>query len=420
MTEKTKLLKNKQLFANKNFLKLWSSQLASQLVIFTITFVFINKIFELTGSTIAVSLIWIFSVLPALLIAPFSSFFVDLWQKKKILTLSNLVQALIIISYLLIQSHSYHLIYLLVFLYSLVNQFYLPAESASIPWLVDKKSYPAANSLFLLTGQFSFVASFGLGSLFIKLAGENSVIVFGALVLVLSSLATAMLPKEPKNQNLIVEQKSLFLDNLRAGWDFILKKKRLVALALVLMVLFQTLAITISLILPVFSVRILSMKFADVAPILVACLGLGIVTGAYLFGKQAKSYRKKSWISGGLLVLGLCLGLVGLIGKLNIVNKLLLVAPILFVGSLAAAFIIIPAQTFVQETVPQQLRGRIFGILNALIGLGTITPTLLVAGLVDLIGVIKFISSMGIGLVLLSFYLFKKSDQIILATSHRN
>ena len=122
-------------------------------------FYVVTRIFSLTSSTTAVSLMWIAGALPCLLFAPFSGPVVDGVSKRKSMIVTNLLQAASI-SLLFFVSKPFSF-YSVVFLYWFFDQIYMPSQQAATPQLVDKKLLPAANGLFLLTQQASLLVGFG-------------------------------------------------------------------------------------------------------------------------------------------------------------------------------------------------------------------------------------------------------------------
>jgi MFS family permease len=57
------------------------------------------------------------------------------------------------------------------------------------------------------------------------------------------------------------------------------------------------------------------------------------------------------------------------------------------VAGLGFVAIMVPAQTFLQERAPVELRGRVFAVQLMLSNLASIVPLLLLGGLADVIGV---------------------------------
>ena len=72
----------------------------------------------------------------------------------------------------------------------------------------------------------------------------------------------------------------------------------------------------------------------------------------------------------------------------------------LFVG-VSYAIVAIPAQTQLQEDLPEEVRGRVFGVLNMLVSVASFLPIIIVGPIADLVGTSSVLLVIGI-LVLLS------------------
>jgi sugar phosphate permease len=83
---------------------------------------------------------------------------------------------------------------------------------------------------------------------------------------------------------------------------------------------------------------------------------------------------------------------------INITNIHIIVMLGFFLG-VSNALIIVPCNTILQEETSDTQRGKIYGVLNALVGLFSLIPIILVGSLSDTLGVGNVI--LGIGVVLL-------------------
>jgi len=76
------------------------------------------------------------------------------------------------------------------------------------------------------------------------------------------------------------------------------------------------------------------------------------------------------------------------------------VVPPIMALALVAGFgfvsIMVPAQTFLQERAPVELRGRVFAVQLMLSNVASIVPLLLLGGLADVIGVDKTLLLIGV------------------------
>jgi MFS family permease len=59
---------------------------------------------------------------------------------------------------------------------------------------------------------------------------------------------------------------------------------------------------------------------------------------------------------------------------------------IAFVAGVAYAAVAIPAQTELQEEIPEEVRGRVFGILNTLVSVASFLPIIIVGPVSDTLG----------------------------------
>jgi MFS family permease len=414
---------SKKLLKNKNFLKLWISQLFSQLTIHMLNFVLISRIYEQTGSTIAVALLWVFFSLPAVFVGPFSGLIIDVFSKRKILICANFFQAITVFVFFLM-SHQLYPIYIAVFVYSLLNQFYLPSEAASIPWLVKKKDFPAANSLFLFTSQASFLLGFGSGGIFLNFVTSDMAILIGAVFLLLASVSVFLLPNDKKRTEKSVEinKAEVWLKSLKEGWQFLSQRGKLVFYSFGLLALFQTAVAGLGAIFPALSAEILNRPFSETGVGLVFPLAIGLIGGSSLFSRFANNQRKKQWIFLGTIGGGVSLIMIALLPLINPYpeNRFLLVMILLFVVGVAAALVYVPSQTFIQETTPPEIRGRIFGFLSVIINLSAVPPVLFIALIIDTLGVNRLLFILGLIFATLSVIIARKGNEIILATNHRS
>ncbi len=139
-------------FKNRNLRFLWLTHVFSQLANYLLLFVLLGRVFEVTGSTMALGLLWTIYALPILFLGPFSGSIVDCLSKRRVLALTNLFQALVIAGYgFVFLTEKSFLIYALIFLYSIINQLNNPAEHASVPAFLPKKDFLLVNILFFFS-----------------------------------------------------------------------------------------------------------------------------------------------------------------------------------------------------------------------------------------------------------------------------
>jgi len=410
-------MRRKEIFTfikqNRRFDLVWASQILSQITLNMINFVMATRIYERTGSTLAVSFLWVFYYLPAFFLGPFSGLFVDWWSRRKTLLYANLLQSLTVALFLLMKDGIYP-IFPIVFLYSLLNQFYCPAEAASIPWLVKKDDLPLANSLFMLTSQSALIFGLGVSGVLIRLFGKDNPIWVAAVCLFLAAVSVYFLPQnEPKRPNFL-NSFSGFWEEIKAGYSFI-RETRLILFPLLLMIAFQVFMVILGVTLPSLASNILQIKIHDAGPLLIVPLGMGALTGALVLTHLASRYRKRWLMKKGFglafLVIACFSLFIPLLGRYKIVAAI----PLMFLLGLAGFLVYIPNQTLIQEHTPRDLRGRVYGTLAFFGNLVTLPCLLFAATIVDLIGV-KIFMFLASGAVLAMLLIFDRVEQFILVT----
>lgn len=401
---------------NKNFILLWVSQILSQISLNMINFVMATRIYEKTGSTLLVSFIWIFYYLPAFFLGPFAGYFIDHWSKRKILLVANILQGLSVLLYLPI-GDSFYYIYPIVFLYSLLNQFYAPAEGASLPSLVNKKDLPLTNSLFMITAQTSLIIGFGVSGILMRFFGRNNPIYISALALFVAAVSVFYLPKDEPQKKAKADIAD-FVKQIKFGYQFI-KDKKIVLFPILLMSAIQVFLVVLGVAVPEFAKTTLGLDIRDAGPALIMPLGIGALLGTYILTKFLKFNRKKYIIKRGFLFAFLVFTVFSLLinwfGDFKAYFAFLLMIILGFSGIL----IFIPSQTLVQENTPAFLRGRVFGAWGFISNAITFPFLLFSASIIDILGVRMFLFLIGL-FCLAGYIFFNRVEGVIIDSQNGN
>ena len=83
--------------SEKSFLNLWIGEVFTQIAINLFLFFLILIVFKQTQSNTAVSIVVITFTLPAIIFGSLAGVFVDRWNKKYVLIVSNIIRALLFI-----------------------------------------------------------------------------------------------------------------------------------------------------------------------------------------------------------------------------------------------------------------------------------------------------------------------------------
>lgn len=407
----------KSILKSPRFLYLWSSQVLSQVTINMMNFLLLARLYAVTGSSIATSLLWVAYCLPTLFFGPIGAATVDLLSRRKILIITNFLQAAIIFSYIFINQQSIFILYAVVLLYSLLNQFYVPAESAYLPSTVASVDLAQANSIFFITIQASLILGFGFAGVLQRLISFNGVLILCSTFLFLAFISTTFLPDIKNNKPIPGEfEKALkaFFSSIIEGYDFIKENKSVLFPLLLLLGVQAGLAI-ITVSLPTIAMQVLniSVSFSGVSVVIPA--GIGAILGSvYIPRIMKKGIRKIKIIEFSLgtivfciLVLSLIIPFLPLVYRVSISPLLVLAAGFGFVGTY------LPTLTFLQTATPLWLRGRVFGSLAFLYTLVTIFPVLFSGAITDLFGIRTVLVLLALGALFILSYVVRRGDVLI-------
>jgi len=381
----------KPLLRNTKFLYIWASQVLSQLTINLMNFLLLMRLFEKTGSSIATSFLWVAYALPAILVGPFAAASVDMVALRKMLVVTNLLQSLTIFVYALLNRTSLFLLYGVAMTYSFLNQFYVPAEAATLPSVVNKTSLPQANSLFFLTQQGAMILGFGFAGVFKQLLGFETTLFVCAAFAFLAFISVAFLPELKAEDNIpnkfevaVVK----FFQRIIEGYKFIREQKSVLIPFLLMLALQVALAIVVINV-PLIAKDLLGININSAGVSIVVPAGIGAILGALITTKLLKKgWRKKTAIELFLMIIVLSLFLlVFVIPEINGFIKILLGIVTITVMGLSFIGIVIPAQTYLQEATPGGLRGRVFGNFWFLSTIATIFPVIFSGTVAELFGI---------------------------------
>ncbi len=398
----------KSLLHNSHFTQLWGAQMLSQFSIQIISFYILTRIFLLTESTIAVSLMWVAGSLPALVFGPFAGAVVDNFSRRRLLITSALFQSLIVCSLLIINQRIFFF-YIVVFMYWFFDQVYYPSQQATVPSLIPRSLLPQVNGLFLLTQQASIAVGFGLGGILLKVLGNSLTILFAAINLILAAYLVSRLPIDRPESRAIEKGATAFFQDFIEGYSYV-KTHPLILSTSLTIICSQVVITIISTSLPSFTHQVLRLTLTDASLYIVTPAALGaLVSITFIPGLIRRLSKSKliqfGWLVGGLALIGL--SLIGILPTQLRLPAVMLTSSIL---GLAVAIVIVPAQSLLQEQTPDHLRGRIFGQLGFLMILATTLPLITSAAIADLLGITSVIAILG--LLLLSVYFLSRLSLI--------
>jgi len=399
-------------FHNRAFVYLWSAQALSQLASNMVLAALMATMLGTTRSNTMVAILILSFLVPAVLFSTIGGVLVERSNAKLIMLATNIVRAVGVIGFIFIapttQTAIVPLVLALNFVIATATAFFAPAELTSIPRIVDRRHLMAANSVFVLTINATFAIGFGFfGPLVLTTIGPIGVYVLVGVMFALAAVAVLLLPPIPADRK--VEKATAgramheLIDQLREGIAFI-RRHRIIAWSLTYLGIAASLIGVLGAIGPGFAVDILRLSETDFFFIM-GPAGLGAIVGILFLNSYGKSIPKRLIIDIGLVAMGLTLVALALVQPVSnvfgpamapiedalpgaltpLVSIIAVVVVVAVFAGVEYSFVAIPSQTALQEELPSDVRGRIFGILNTLLSLASFVPVILAPAAADLI-----------------------------------
>lgn len=421
---------------NRPFLRLWVAQAITQVAQNAIWYALLVVVEKASHSTTQLGITILSVVVPSVLFGVPAGVYVDRWDKGTVLLVTNLLRAVAAIAFVPVVAltetavaPTLVMLYVVSFLFSVITQFFAPAESAVIPALVARPRLLQANSFFHLTFTASqFVGLILVGPLIVKLFGELTFFLVTAVLYGLSALLVWNLPaggRIPKAAGPAHPVREL-VEQLR-DVVALLRQDRQMLHAMGYLTLAGGLTLVVAMLAPRFVVDVLGIAAAD-AVLVLAPAGIGMLAAAFFLSRPQASLvaDRQRLITGGLLVVSLALasaaavptigrfaGLIRPGGAIDVVTHSevalfgVVMLATLFAGVGFAAILVV-SQTIVQERAPAEARGRVIAVQLMLGNLVSIIPLLSIGGLADVIGIPPVLIVLAAAVLVVTYFSYRR------------
>ena len=352
--------------------RLWIAQLVSVFGDFLAIFaVFSVVTFEMHGTPTQVAGILIAFLVPLAVVSPIAGVFVDKWNVKATLIASDVIRGLLIV--ILLFARDLWAIYAVFFILAAVSAFFIPAQTVALRSLAPPGGLMAANALMQQAAQLSMiVAPTAAGSL-VEFLGSN--LCFGFDIFSFFFSAGLVMTLTIKREGAQTNAHSV-LESLKQGFRFIFSHAA-ISFVLVAMASGMFALRSFGALLSVY-VRDVLAREASTFGILNSASGIGMLIGGLLVRKFSTRGTPQHMVVGGIAGMGVAVFITALFGTVFTTGL-----GMLFLG-FSAAFLMVTAQTLLQQETPPDMLGRVSSALMsslagaqvfALIGAGPVAQS---------------------------------------------
>jgi DHA3 family macrolide efflux protein-like MFS transporter len=349
-----------ELFANRNFRWLWIGQTISQLGDSLSVYALLMLVNRLTeASAGAIGLLLIVWGIPRL-IGPITGVYVDRLDRKRLMIVSDLIRAVLVLAFVMVRSaEGLWILYAVAFLTSTVATIFDPAKTALLPNILEERLLLKANSLSQMTLIATAVLGASAAGVLVGVANNAApAFIVDSLSFVISAIFIALMiiPSHKRTDS---------SDGVRAilaeTWDglrFVGTQQMVLGVMLSLSVAMLGLGAVDTLFIP-----FLTMDLGigeEWFGLFKAGQMAGIVIGTIAVGSFSARLKPQHIVTGAMVMLGSALAVIMLLsGSMAEVTGVFALVG-LAVGPLNAAI-----ATVMQTFVPDEMRGRASSALNA-------------------------------------------------------
>ncbi len=355
---------------------------------------------RLTESPITLTVATIAGFLPTLVLGPFAGVLVDRINRRTVMMLADGFVALssiaLAVVFLINPAPSVWVLYLILFLRGLGGTFHGPALSAAIPSLVPLDILTKTGSWGQMIQSVSTMIGPALGALLMATASMPAIMlvdIVGAAFAILC-LFFVKIPDIPKSA-----QAPHLLTDLKLGFRTMRANRALMAIFI-----------------PVMLINILYSPLGSLFPLLVRVhfggtefhIGLsevvfsaGMLIGSLVLGVWGGMKKRFLMMSLAILLLGIGSTIGGLLPPSGFY---VFVAGCFFI-SFSTIFFNVPIVSYVQQTVPNEMLGKVLSLITTTATLAMPFGLLVAGPLAEKIGISRWFAYSGLGIILVAVYL---------------
>jgi Na+/melibiose symporter-like transporter len=360
-------------------------------------------VYDLTGSTLASAASLLSMYVPSILLSSLAGVFVDRWNRKTTMIVSNLILAVGLAPLLLVNDRGeVWIVYAVGAFEGIVELFFAPAEQALLPRLVSDRNLTTANAVNGQMRDLSRLIGSALGGVLIATGGIKVLAVADAATFVVSALLLSRIRVDGRPEQFEVEHAEVHVDpsRLRALADEWRAGLRLavsqpVLRVILLFTFIATLGEGIMGTLFVPFVRDVLHGSGEDYGVVVAVQAIGGVVGGLVAASAGQRYSPARMFGVGCIVFGF-IDLTMFLYPLVYVAVWPAIACMIVVG-VPGAVLIAGYTTLLQRNTADAFRGRVMGALGVVRGTAVVIGTVAAGFLGEILPIVAVISYQGFG-----------------------
>ena len=358
----------------KKFLMIWSGELISSIGSGMTAFALSVYVYQTTGSATYVSLITLLAYLPTVLLSPLGGVLADRYDRRLLMIIGDLFSGLGL-AYVLwnIQTGSGSMLPICIGVtFNAVFVALLePSFRATITELLTEEEYARASGMVQIAGNAKFLISPALAGILLAVADIRLILLID-IGTFLITVTTVEIVRKSVGKAVKTERQSIGRE-MRLGFAEINKSKGI----RILIILMSFVCFFVGILQTLTSPMVLAVSNAETVGIMESLCAVGMLLGSVFIGILGikKNFSTVLCVAG--ILSGIFIALTG-------VNKSIFVTGAgIFLFFLALPFMNTSADVLIRKNIPNELQGRVWGIISLLSQTGTVLAYALSGVLAD-------------------------------------
>ncbi|HEX4473229.1 MAG TPA: MFS transporter [Nocardioides sp.] len=361
------------------------------------------SVYALTGSTLASAAALLSAFVPQLVVGSVAGIFVDRWDRKRTMVVTNLLLAAGLAPLLLVSGvDGIWLVYVVLAVQSCLEVFFSPAEQAFLPHVVDDADLVAANGLNAQIRNIARLVGSGVGGVVAAAGGIRAIAVVDAVTFVVAAVLVArirtagrVVVSEEDATDAVRGRVEALVEEWREGLRAVGESHVVRTLLLAMLITSTGEGIMGTLFAPY--VRHVLHGSGQIYGLITGVQAIGGVIGGFVVAVLAERWSPVTMVWAGSLVFGL-IDLAIFLYPLLWVTPWPAVGGMILVG-VPGALVVAGSITLFQRHTTDDRRGRVFSLLSLAQAVSVVIGSTVAGFLGGPTGIMPILALQGVGYV---------------------
>ncbi len=338
------------------------------------TFAFGLYVLKETGSGLSFATTLVLGMIPIVLVTPFAGVLADKLNKKLLVVLMDLFNAILFIGlYFISGRYGLHLsmIYVSIFIMTVFTTIFAISMEAGKPNMVTKNKLMDINAISKIIDSISITLGPVIGGLVFAFINIKLFIIINGLTFLFSAMTEILIDfklndndNDSESEN--KERKLSVFEDIKEGFMYMKNQQQITSLLVILIAVNFFISYGITVPLPYIINNVLRLA-PEYFGMIEGAFPIGMILGAFLVKKVFEKLHLKKLFLGVNYIMALSMILIGLpILPFNMtaIPQIMLVyyMTIMISIGVAISFIDVPLLYILQRSIPEEYRGRVLGI----------------------------------------------------------